>query len=326
MTVTYGDRADLLEQVVEAAIALGVGQVVVVDNASTATSAARIDEICRRHDGRTKLVRLARNLGSAGGFKAGLEVAETLNGIEFIWLLDDDNQPAPDALERLAMAYQLLGASVENALVSLRPTRGEYSSAARWGETVGIVPNSFLGFHIKASLVNRLRLRTRTKPEPEQFHSPLLSLGYAPYGGLLFHKSWLSRVGLPNPDFFLYEDDHEYSMRLLSAGGRIYLCATSLLRELECSWGAASEGAPALVSARSQDLRVYYTVRNRVFLEKQFVSSGFVYRLNVFILLAVMVVRAIAIERSPRFLLRRLGIIRRAYVEGRRGQLGVKVE
>lgn len=320
VTVTYGDRADLLEQVVEATIALGVGRVVIVDNASIATSAVQIDRICQRHRECVKLVRLDRNLGSAGGFKAGLEMAERLSGAEFIWLLDDDNKPTSSALEHLVLAYQLLGSDVGNALVSLRPARAEYCNAARWSLAVGIVPNSFLGFHIRTWLVDRLRPRMHT--EPERFNSPLLALGYAPYGGFLFHRSWLSRVGFPNAEFFLYEDDHEYSMRFLRAGGNLYLCAASTLLELEPSWGAESAAGPALVSSRSQELRVYYGVRNRVFLEAQAVSSRIIYYSNIFLSLSLMAAKCILIERSPRLLFERLQLIQRAFVEGRRGILG----
>lgn len=53
------------------------------------------------------MVKLDRNYGSTLGYRAGLE-RHLSDGCDLIWLLDDDNKPSPDALERLLLARECL--------------------------------------------------------------------------------------------------------------------------------------------------------------------------------------------------------------------------
>ncbi len=55
VTVTYGDRFGFLRQVVEAALANGVGNVLVVDNASAPESRRAIQDLKRRSEGRVAI-------------------------------------------------------------------------------------------------------------------------------------------------------------------------------------------------------------------------------------------------------------------------------
>src|SRR5437588_9567672 len=69
-----------------------IDRIIVVDNASTDDTPDVLRD-CEH-------VRLDANAGSAGGFAAGLEAAWR-TGCGWIWLMDDDVQPAADALELL---------------------------------------------------------------------------------------------------------------------------------------------------------------------------------------------------------------------------------
>ena len=91
VTVTYDDRVHLLEYVLGTVLDMGVGKVVAVDNASTPESTRRLRYLAKHSEGRVEVLHLDKNLGSAGGFKVGLERAKALIEFEFIWLLDDDN-------------------------------------------------------------------------------------------------------------------------------------------------------------------------------------------------------------------------------------------
>lgn len=319
VTVTYGDRAGMLTRVVDAVLAMGLTGLIIVDNASCSSSARRIRAVRDQDPDRVQLIRLEKNLGSAGGFCQGLEAAWHVAGAEYVWLLDDDNKPNPDALDSLSLAYRLLGTCQDNALVSLRRSRKEYLEAATRGRKVGIVPNSFLGFHIREWGLRRIRLRSGHDGKAYQrVRYPLVAVGYAPYGGLFFHKSWLQRIGLPDSRFFLYEDDHEYTIRLQRAGGYIYLCAASELTELEPSWGEVSGAAPALVSQRSESTKVYHLVRNRTAIESAFVTSPLIYSINMVLFLGVVFVKGLAKEHHPAHLFRRARLIMSAFSAGRK--------
>jgi GT2 family glycosyltransferase len=96
VVVTYNRRA-LLEQCLDAlrAQTRPPDRILVVDNASTDGTA----EWVRGQDDVVALL-LDENVGGAGGFHAGMRLAHA-GGADWLWLMDDDTIPRPDALERL---------------------------------------------------------------------------------------------------------------------------------------------------------------------------------------------------------------------------------
>src|SRR5262249_38660568 len=153
VTVTYGNRSSFLQKVVNGAFENGVDTVVIVDNGSAAESRKQIHLLEQLAEGRIIVVTLPENRGSAAGFKVGLEHVVTCSDCEYIWLLDDDNQPAEGALLELLKQHEQISRSTGSdalALVSLRENWELYSRAAR-----GVRPNklfprksSFLWFHL----------------------------------------------------------------------------------------------------------------------------------------------------------------------------------
>lgn len=322
VTVTYGDRFHLLQEVIGAAFEAGAGAVVVVDNGAAAASRAGIDRVQQAWGGRLEVVRLAGNLGSAGGFKAGLEQARRRTECEFVWLLDDDNAPRPDALLRLWHAYGVLGSDPDNALLSLRRNQKELVLAVTCGAPVGIAPNAFLGFHLKHVPAKLWRRVARTGPGEERVRFPLVSVGYAPYGGFFFHRSWLDRVGLPDERLYLYGDDHEFSLRFVRGGGRIYLCAASEVVDLETSWHHKRVASRPWVSPGAEERRMYYGLRNRVQLEKAFTTSRIAYWVNACAYLGFLLVVGLLRDRRPGHLVRRARLLLQALRDGRSDRLG----
>ena len=91
--------------------------VLVVDNASTDGTKTAVEEI---QDSRVIYRNTGKNLGGAGGFNYGMRWALEA-GYEYLWIMDDDTLPEPDALSQLWAAHQRL--------------KGEYgflSSAVLW--------------------------------------------------------------------------------------------------------------------------------------------------------------------------------------------------
>ena len=79
VTVTYGNRAHLLEQVVNAIAGMDIKKVIIVDNGSTESSSSRIYGLKERYPGKITIIRLKENYGSAKGFKVGLQEALNLD-------------------------------------------------------------------------------------------------------------------------------------------------------------------------------------------------------------------------------------------------------
>lgn len=318
--VTYGDRIHLLEPVVAKVGAMGVGCVVVVDNGSAPQSRTGIKKLLSWYRDQLRLIELDENRGSAGGFKAGLCRAEE-TGLQYIWILDDDNNPKLDALQRIFDAYRLLGSNPRNAITS---ARAHYSGSSEtqsfsndWRPIVPLASNSFLGFHVK-DLATKLTLKICPALKKTQHSVPLEKRKCALYGGFFFHRSWLNKVGYPMEALFVDMDDIEYSSRFIEHGGSIYHCWKSIVFDTDSSWPSGN----MFILPQANEARVYYSVRNRVFLGKKDISNPVVYWLNAISYLFYLFFGGVLTHRNARSFLRRIKLIFRAIQDGRKNRLG----
>jgi GT2 family glycosyltransferase len=299
-----------------AVLDMGVGRAVVVDNGSAPESATELQRLAAQSENRLCVLRLPLNQGSAIGYGNGLELAsETLP--RFIWMLDDDNMPRADALTKLLAAYIALDSDPRNALLSLRPDRREFVDATRSGRTVSVRANSFLDFHLERVLLPGARWRARGGKRPSRDCFPIVPVDFAPYGGFFFNTEMLDRVGLPEPEFELYGDDHEFSHRWIRCGGRIYLCATSLVQDLETSWNRRSGAGHRFLAPNSDERKIYLSVRNRVAWELSvWVSRPWMYRINRLVYLSALFAKGLFSRGGLRHTVRRLRLIRGATQAG----------
>jgi GT2 family glycosyltransferase len=317
VTVTYGRRWHLLGEVLRSleAHCPEVTEVVILDNGSPEPIADLLPPASRL---RFLVVRNPENEGSAAGFARALAHAAEAACAPLLWLLDDDNRPQPGSLAAALDCYARLGGAWRNAVLSLRPDRIEYVRAAQGVRPVVLEPNAALGFHV-ASAFGRLLRRSRPAADPHR----AVPVAYSPYGGFLFHRDWIGRIGLPERDFYLYGDDHEYTARIVRHGGQIYLCAESEVIDLERSWNRGESG-PYTFIAKGVDLRkLYYTVRNRTYWEaRATTTSRAVYLVNLTAYLALLTARGLRRDRSLPAAARALKVVAAALRDGWHGRLG----
>jgi GT2 family glycosyltransferase len=317
VTVTYGERWRLLEQSIDAALHEGVGHVTVVDNGAADSTAMQLQ---RRFDGRVGLVRLERNLGSAGGFHAGMHEA-LRHPQSIICLLDDDNVFTPGALARMLTTYaEGLKRTTSDSLAVLA-LRDEHFVAESLGTSdFSRHDDAYLGFRIldlPAKIRNHLApRRSREAGVP----SAPTEIRWAPWGGLLFHRQVPERIGLPRADYVLYNDDIEWSMRLVAAGGRIMLDSRARIEDVDNSGHAAAIYPNVFVSllCGSSDFRTYYEFRNRCNLEMQQHHHGLMNRLNRALFWSLLTGFALVWGR-----LGRLQLLRAAMHDGEGGRMGL---
>lgn len=187
VVVTHNRR-----QLLESCLAAVEGQTrtpertVVVDNASTDGTVALLAERYPWAD----VVRSQENLGSAGGFRAG--VLRALDGrAEWLWLMDDDTIPAPDALERLlertadAPEAVLLASKVVWTDGRVHPMNTPDPDLR---DLDGLVRDLERGL---------LRVRTSTFPS------------------LLVSRGAVERHGPPRAGYFMWSDDVDFTARIL---------------------------------------------------------------------------------------------------------------
>lgn len=165
-------------------------RVLVVDNGSTDGAL----EMVAQEFPEVEVFRTTSNVGGAGGFAWGVEIA-IASGAHDAWLMDDDASPFATALEELILAKNSL------AIANIEP--------------------SFL-----ASLVVNSSgddLATHRPPRASFTATDVLPVGvepirYASFVGVLVSLKFAKRTALPVPDFFIWHDDLEYTSRLGTFG------------------------------------------------------------------------------------------------------------
>ncbi len=286
--VTYGNRFRFLSQVVRACLRECVKKIIVVDNNSVLESRERLKKL-EQEEERLQVIYLSENIGSAGGYKRGLQEAVKCEDCEFIWLLDDDNMPKEGALKELLKFWNNLkerGEREKVALLSFRPDRNIYKEAILENKPYLLLGrrNSFLGFHFM-DLPHKLwkRMRMPFLQKNRVVKSGVVPV--APYGGLFFHKDLLKVIGFPREEFFLYVDDHEWTYRITKSGGKIFIVFNSIVEDIDISWHLKRKekfGFLNFLSAGSK-MRIYYNVRNRIIFERQnLVTAPLIYYFNIF--------------------------------------------
>jgi GT2 family glycosyltransferase len=266
VTVTYGNRWNFLKQVLTQTLSFAeVAQIVVVNNASGYNVEENVKEF---NSEKITVLNNTENLGSAGGYKQGINYAGKNSMADFIWLLDDDNVAEANVLTNLLNAWdEIEGANNKKALFCLREDRAAHIKIAQ-GESPNryyLVPDNFMGFHI-FNILNNQYYKFRDKFGGQKQFKKYVQMPYVPYGGLLMHQSILTKIGLPNEAFYLYVDDSEYSYRITQNNGAIWLVPSCKIIDVDQSQGLNYQ--PKLFHSRLLDqwnFRTFYAVRNRLY-------------------------------------------------------------
>lgn len=267
VSVTYGARWHLLRQGLASARDQGAYKALVIDNGS-------VEDIARLADTEfgawVTVVRLGRNLGSAAGFARGLEAA-LKEDCKFVLLLDDDNVLSAGALSILKSELEKATAvNSVSAVFALRKGHGEGNLRRLARGFRRRVKDSVFEFHV-ADIPAKIRYRMlhlggTTGGDKYASRIPMAS---GPYGGLLLPVDVIHRVGFPNIDFVLYQDDTEFTQRIPALGGALYIVPEAVIEDVDVSWHGDGESGSSFHTflLGSSDFRVYYTFRNRAYLD-----------------------------------------------------------
>ncbi|MEK0363960.1 glycosyltransferase [Pseudomonas sp. CBC3] len=318
VTVTYGDRLAYLQQLIERALAfVEINEVIVVSNAALAP----LEQLPERWPGKVRLIQLPHNTGSANGYAVALEAA-LAGGADYIWMMDDDNAPTTAAVSILHRELARLGGLLGPERVAVLGYRATQQADVAQGVPPRYIlqpRSSYFGFHI-AQLPYKLWRRLPWAKRPGK-RPASISLPFAPYGGMLAHRSLYQRIGLPLKELVLYVDDTEYTRRITAGGGRLFLFTDAVIDELEESWNikARTRNIYETFLLGDSDFRAYYAARNQAWFDKNvWAASPRLHRLNRAIFLTLL--RLIARLRNTR---KRLKLIEQAIHDGENGALGM---
>ena len=191
------DRKELLAEGVRALLAQThpVDLVLVLDNASSDGTEEHLRAEGLLDDERVRFERREENTGGAGGYDAGLGLAAQ-TGHEWIWLMDDDAEPRPDALERLLAAPPARDPE----------TAGVCTTVANLDGTIDLLHRCRHGRFI-VPLGHEAYERGRYEP-----------VDCASFVGLMLRSDVVRSVGRVRTEFFIGYDDAEYSLRVRRHG------------------------------------------------------------------------------------------------------------
>lgn len=157
--------------------------ILVVDNASTDGTDLAIKKYVSSIE--IRYLKLLTNIGGAGGFYTGLKTAFDYGIYDYFWVMDDDGMPETNCLHELLKHVDNsdflspLVVSIEN------PQEPSFS-------TLG------------SNNINQIK---------EQYKDGIIRGHANPFNGILLSKKFLSQVGFPKKDMFIWGDENEYQAR-----------------------------------------------------------------------------------------------------------------
>lgn len=231
--VTY-NRKGLLRECLSAVLSQTrcPDHVLVVDNASTDGTS----EMLKEEFSQVEILRLPENQGGAGGFHEGMKRAYEA-GYDWIWLMDDDTIPDKKALVELELAAQALEEKVKQPFI--------LASKVEWTD------GALHPMNIANVKTNDYDLLIRT------IELSFLSIRSASFVSLLIHCQAVASYGLPIKEYFIWNDDVEYTARILKSELGVLVPASRVVHKTSHKYHSLDGAKPE---------RFYYEIRNKLWI------------------------------------------------------------
>lgn len=252
VVVTY-NRRQLLEECLQSIMnqSTAPDKIVVLDNHSTdGTQRLFIDGGVFDHE-RFIYRRMEKNLGGAGGFHEGIKIAYQ-QGADWIWIMDDDTIPDPNALNGFKEALDVVG------------------------EQVSFLASSVYGPGQEAMNVPKISMKKSKTDYPDWYcylDKGLVGIEAATFVSLLINSEAVRKTGLPVTDYFIWGDDYEYTLRLTNYFAKAYMCGHSTVthkRAICKRISIENENDPGRLG------NFYYNYRNNLITVKEYKGVRFV--------------------------------------------------
>lgn len=178
-----------------------VSQLIVVDNNSYDSSQefvqTKLGKVILSSNIKFSWTRLENNLGGAGGFHVGVEEFLHSSNCDYVWLMDDDGYPDLCCLEKL------LEDSDNNSYIGPLVLSDKDKNS--------------LAFPIRlpSSLKTIDTIRDLKEDQKE------LSGVVLPFNGTLISREIVTRIGSPDPKYFIWGDEVDYTERAKKSGAYI---------------------------------------------------------------------------------------------------------
>ncbi|MGW8484248.1 glycosyltransferase [Microbacterium sp. NPDC055903] len=246
VVVTY-NRSQLLTGLLTSITAMDPkpGRVVIVDNASADDTTDVVESFRDRIGTEIVYRRLEENTGGSGGFSEGMRTAYGL-GAEWIWMMDDDVEVLPDGLAKMG-AWSGRFKSIQGRRYDYDGSEfyWQYRIAERMGIPIPFAPSGFDASGFK-------------------------EMNSGCFEGMFIHRSIVTRIGLPDPRFFIYWDDQVYGWLASRLTTSVIVDDFVLRRTREIrQWDFGLRH----LNASSNAYR-FYIMRNRAFIKQYYRVHG----------------------------------------------------
>ncbi len=159
--------------------------IVIVDNGST-------DGTSEWLSGKKNVVLVQQdNIGSAGGQNSGIKAAIEHNA-DWIWCMDDDVEPNPSSL-----------AELEQAAIK-HPNSGFLNSLVIGDD----------GITMNVPIIDFSKNKNFYPGWGDKLADNLLKINCSTFVSLFVNRNAIEKVGLPIKDFFIWNDDYEFTLRI----------------------------------------------------------------------------------------------------------------
>ncbi len=196
--------------------------VVLIDNASTDDTA----QIASRHEVVDEVITMPKNMGGAGGFAAGIARAVNHWDADFVWIMDDDTVPTEGALAGLLEAERNYPGSP--AILA---------SKAVWTDG-------------REHPMNRPRPRPLLDPRIARNAEAIgtIPIRTASFVSIMIDRRAIDEGGLPEADYFLWNDDFEYTARLLRKRIGLYVPYSVVVHKTKKFGDSSADPGPRFVN------------------------------------------------------------------------------
>lgn len=182
---------------------------IIVNNCSTDGTSEFLKEYCSQehYKFQTVLINTDENLGGSGGFYLGQKKALELNA-DWVMVADDDAYAAPDMVEQFYKYVDTHKVNTTAAICAVVVNNdGSICTHHRSHCNITALSNSWIYQEKKIVDTNI-----------DEYLQDSFLIDITTYVGTFLNAKALKKVGLVNPNYFIYYDDFEHSLRLQKYG------------------------------------------------------------------------------------------------------------